>query len=1567
METESFIVLALPHSTRTEDVHVSLFIAPRLDSDDPSATLRMFGVFDHWERALGRARITLRDQDGDLACARTDEHAVQRGLWKKMFPSSTPVGGQQLPDWSHRRVHSFDVRNVTTLAKVMQVGAVLASPLTAPAVSENPFTPSMLRLAERFQRRDERYPESRHRPQGARTYDESMATEFLDKWMLGSQLPAVNGRTVELTGAASGATFALRAAYELHLARRFYERPESAMPYRDRPDPHAVPTVLPARPGEFHERVTMLGDHPAVLRKLGLVIDLHVEDLARLGRAQWLQGEITVAGATCKLTRVRCHRTADGALVTVPDGPDWTDGALALGEPDRFTVVDVDADGSALKSERFLWSLPRMAKVEDNGDDIDAAHPALRSAGFTLARRGQGGVSEARMGTQHDYESALSAADELTTELSTEDVTRGMRIEVWDDHTKRWHSLHERTSTVTVTGVADPVLGDPELGGVDNPGFIQGTAASSTPGAPASAPVYVHEALFGWEGWSLSAPRPGKRIRKATAAEMAAMPANERRSEVVEDADSSGDGTGRKSPHPFVFSHQVKGGTLPRLRFGRSYSFRAWQVDLAGNSRPAPGPTQAVAPSALSASLEKLVPQDAADGAPLWSAALREVTASTVVSRQLRTAPEPVVDEEVRARIAPRFSDLNRMRATSPGDSLRASRRSRIAEHAAHAATSTVRPLVETTTKRDLASMTSLVAAHLSDLGLTGSISHQVVQALRTVTVPTPFLRWDPVQPPATVARRRFTEGESLRVLVVRSGVTQDPTTGAIAVTDPATYAASVPTGHGYLATSERHLAPPKTTQMTAELHGKFDVGIGDSTKEMARAQDMLAIALTEDGTLLDKDRVDLDDPPNRVAQPGVSLVTSAAVPQVTPKTDLAAGEAPAPGQYVVHDTDDLTLPYLPDPLAQGVSFVFPDAGRDRNLPAPFSGEGFTTPYPGAWPRIQPYRLVLGGAASLSGHVDGRVVHFDLPPGDLQRVTVASSLPPDGPDLLGPWRTVSDLFTSEPEVHEAAVDGWLWSLTPQERYQLVHAVPRPLEAPRPVRITPVRTLGQTPCTLFGSLDLHGPSTDSVSGEASWTEVVDDLSLSGVVRTPTTETAFTTKIRPFEDIAVLAGAEKVIDYPGLGQIGFHDLTHHFKDTRHRTVSYRFRASTRFREYFAPALLAPDPTVPLDDGRSVLSEPLVVEVPSSARPAAPVVHSVVPLFRWDKGIEPEQPVGRRHVRRAGVRIYLERPWFSSGDGELLAVLLAPTGRDWNGSAIGMLLPGSDVFGPPAKDDSGFPFVSKVGGDPIWYAAEIKNRALQPLQLDDVLDLAGYDDRDEAGRPVAAPGELLDLPAFGTTYGVRVLGYRPQYNEERKLWYADVALDPGQSLWSFVRLAVARYQPHSVDGCHLSAPVRCNYVQLPPERTTSVSRTDGSHVRVVVSGPVGTRSHWSPDPRRGQGFEAAVGEYRKVVARLQKKDPTIASDLGWTTVTTQELTIRSADPGTHEVAWVGELGAGAEISLRQPVDGSASSDWRVTVEEWEQFPGDPPAPGQGEYRLAVPHPVWEQRLVYADEVTL
>ncbi len=77
----------------------------------------------------------------------------------------------------------------------------------------------------------------------------------------------------------------------------------------------------------------------------------------------------------------------DGSnLLTIPATDDWQVGGLRLGDAQRFGVLILDADGSALKLDRFLWTLPRLLSVEFNGDPVHAAPPAVRVGGLTVVQ-----------------------------------------------------------------------------------------------------------------------------------------------------------------------------------------------------------------------------------------------------------------------------------------------------------------------------------------------------------------------------------------------------------------------------------------------------------------------------------------------------------------------------------------------------------------------------------------------------------------------------------------------------------------------------------------------------------------------------------------------------------------------------------------------------------------------------------------------------------------------------------------------------------------------------------------------------------------------------------------------------------------------------------------------------------------------------------------------------------------------------------------------------------------------------------------------------------------------------
>src|SRR5207248_205113 len=76
---------------------------------------------------------------------------------------------------------------------------------------------------------------------------------------------------------------------------------------------------------------------------------------------------------------------------------------------------------------------------------------------------------------------------------------------------------------------------------------------------------------------------------------------------------------------------------------------------------------------------------------------------------------------------------------------------------------------------------------------------------------------------------------------------------------------------------------------------------------------------------------------------------------------------------------------------------------------------------------------------------------------------------------------------------------------------------------------------------------------------------------------------------------------------------------------------------------------------------LGAPHALDVLNSARPAAPKVLYILPTFAWSQ----THDSGGIHSTRAGgtLRVYLERPWWSSGEDEELGVLTwhGPVRRD------------------------------------------------------------------------------------------------------------------------------------------------------------------------------------------------------------------------------------------------------------------------------------------------------------------
>jgi hypothetical protein len=1056
---------------------------------------------------------------------------------------------------------------------------------------------------------------------------------------------------------------------------------------------------------------------------------------------------------------------------------------------------------------------------------------------------------------------------------------------------------------------------------------------------------------------------------------------------------------------------RVQPASLPALRYGRSYSFRLLGVDLAGNAvprpsspEPPPGPPDDAAVQAAAAHLARLrevyaardsggllaavrervlaaLPADAPDPSWLTQPAPGGVAAPAPFTG--RTAAERIeafvpafartgaadVDAVLAERLAQVAAATGRgtgldtaLDGTAPGggvpvsstglflsgaDVQAAVRRAAVASRqlAARPGPWRVRPQLTV------------------DPAVLAEVAGPQAEAGESpvVTAPRPYLRWEPVAPPALVARTPLGTGEQLSRLVVRTGLR-----------DGAADAAP---------TSERHVVPPKGTQVEAETAGLFDDAIGsDDPAEHRRAY---AWALRERGTLLDRFVPDLDEPGAVVEQPGIALHQRpgadpdalVTLDQIREVRDTPLGE----GQYVVHDVDQLAVPYLPDPYAAGVALVFYDAGAPHLLPEPRVLQAAVLPFPGDWPRVQPLRLVLAPADPaapdrLTARLDGTVIRIGLPAGEQVRVAMSSSLRRADLDAFGLWRshlastidpdgdgTASrDDVVASAVLMRAAEAGWTWWLTPSVDLRLVHAVPAPVRPPqlRSLRCGP-RPSGLTVAPLVGLADLHGQSTERLLVRASWEELVDDPATGGPVTVQRDDVVVNSPVAGTERLGLLTS----IDFlpfgpwaPGVAlaaaEVGLHRAIHAFPDTHHRRVTYTPCGATRYREFFTAGEL------PADEDPALAGDSVVLDIPSSARPAAPDLVDTVPLLRWAERTEPEQPFALRRVRSAGLRLWLARPWVSSGDGELLGVVLGRSGTEPD-SAISMW-----------------------GRDPVLaLGAPTGNALAPPLQYQQLLpEPFGSAPVTGPGRPVqpAVDLPLVDLPGTPT---VRVLPYEPEYHPGRDRWFVDVALEDGPALWPFIRLAVARYQPDSIAGCHLSPVGLTGWVQPLPSRTATVGRPDEDHVRVTVTGaiallrslprgvdpPAPAREDLDADSPTGStvAVDRLVALSRTVAATVQVL-PDGASDLEWADVGRRRLSLVGlGDETNFRVTWSGELtlppasARPVPLELRTP---GTQPRWRVLIEEHELLDSDP----VGEPNLSGAAGT-TPRLVYADAVPL
>ena len=760
-----------------------------------------------------------------------------------------------------------------------------------------------------------------------------------------------------------------------------------------------------------------------------------------------------------------------------------------------------------------------------------------------------------------------------------------------------------------------------------------------------------------------------------------------------------------------------------------------------------------------------------------------------------------------------------------------------------------------------------------------------------------PYLRFEPVPTPAVVVRSPITEqttpGEALERLVLR-------TANATEAADSAPSAA----------TAERHIAAPRSSVQFAETHGAID----------------------RNGRL-------------------------------NPDSYLTLVQRDA-GQFAVHAATDmpvdasaqLALPYLPDPLSRGATL--------RDLPGTPAGAigtvrggalGFSTPadgiagsgsatrigWDGPWPQLQPFRIVVrDGDAPPAWDATTRVLTVALPKGAVVDVPLSSFMAEDDLRLMAVWHWLREYADAEtrriwqrvdlgdPRALDRlaqrlassahfAVHGGHAMLTPARRLVLVHAVQQPLGRPVWNALQVQRARREPVAQLLGGLQVHARSTAGIELRASWDDAIDDVRDGPPAIRPNQAVLLDLPLpvppvqpdlnRPLVDIEV--GGRRVARYHTIDDrvefVPGRRPTHSFGDTRHRRVRYRATATSRFREYFAS-------DVPGGFARD--SEELTVSVPSSAAPAAPRVRYVVPTFGWERSAESNLIASRR--RGHGLRVYLDRPWYSSGAGELLGVVLlrrTPT----------------DPERPTLKR-----FISQAGADPLF-----SSRGRVALN------------RSNFGSQAITWGTRLTLP--GLAESVDVAGHRVGYDADRDLWYCDISYDPDvgahtEAYSAFVRFALVRFQPDSLPDLELSQPVTTEFIQLWPDRTAvaTYDQLDPGRIRLTVAGQTYNASRDVGGQIRQDGTFVQVS--------VEERIPGVADELGWrpAQATVAGAVAESVD-ATDTLLWQGEIVLPAD---------RAPGRFRLVIKEFEPWLDDAVL-GSDSAQL-VPR---ARRLVYAETVEL
>ena len=1052
-----------------------------------------------------------------------------------------------------------------------------------------------------------------------------------------------------------------------------------------------------------------------------------------------------------------------------------------------------------------------------------------------------------------------------TVTLFAEDLTRGWRVDVRDQgeelHPSNgvWRSLHCRIGVFTFPARPGPPLT------ITEEGMLQPAPAQVVAiGGNVGPETYIHEGLFQWRGYSLAAHRPGKAISRSDGPQVIANPA-------------------QPGGVSLSVNFAVEPGTLPRLRFGRVYQFRMRAVDLAGNS----------------------LAIEEADAALATLGKLGIVPLQQLVYKRFEPVAAPVIVPKSK------FAE---------GELI---------------AVLVIRSNRGVTTEQYATSLNQLA----------GGVSPIIYSG---------------------VSERHLAPAKTSQFMAERSGLfdvsfgtgTQAAQTYALAAREKG----SLIDNFTYDASGNRVDLPPQTLETVTTSDNNAPIEGEPSAKNPPRGYVIhtetklqptyLPDPLSRGASLFDLPGA----PPNTVATLDSSGALGAPQPLTIAgrasltKIDFGPPELwPNVRPFRLQLKEDTATPTLPGWSSDQriLSVSLPQARIARVKLSSFLGSEDEADLLGVWEWLvkdgwvsaTPGSLDLATAGALWMLTPTRdiiLVHAVQQP--LGELTLNLTAPRDTGSTftyLGGTARIDGASTAKLDLIASwteQLDGpGLTSNTSAHIFEFpIHLPDEAGEAgPQlslsasggPVGMTVTAngsgfTAGEGIKVTFDISQVDA-QTANATGSFRSTFAVPNVQTGQhqVVATGQTSGAktlatFTIGLAP---IATYDAAGDTVTFqapPADNQSGKTTFLsrHEFGDTKHRQVTYKLVATSRFREYFPPQVS--DFTIAAETR---------VNVRSSVRPPAPGVLYALPVFEWTRTTNSDGSQSR--IRKAsGIRVYLSRPWYVSGEGEQLAVVLAePDPANY----------------PP--DESLAPYVTQWGPDPIWSAND--------QQTGHVL---GPPFPENFGGGHVGRGYSLEELVGSPQITVLIAAHDVEFDKDRALWYCDIPVDPGQVYCPFVRLALARFQPNSILDRELSRVVLSDFVQVLPQRTVSVQPVAGdpNSFTIVVEGLTYQGSAWDPTAFEcidlSTGFPASIDNVSEpdppprsapvpnlIQVALEQRIIGTQDEAGWEPVGGVNATsaVRADQPNGAPL-WNGRVSLpGTRLAGR----------FRVVIREYEQLPID------------------------------